>query len=355
MRQIFQHPYAVKLEEYAIHPAVSAMANHLAAFYFKQFKKKTSASYEQVHHYFVLSILFYPIQARCLTRVYKPFWSYPAFCSWIRKSVTPHTKQYYFKHIHIHDKYLNYSILFDVLKETNTGWLKFQIQMLQYESQRNTLAGKLCRLIIYPFLYYKFDDILNEQYAVAHTSYLRKVRRKSNQPTASSLRIGKNVWLFGDKNCGKENGWIDIRENKASALWFQFKYKKNGTGEGMDITVDPSRINYLRNEIKVVLDNNATPHFKFYLINGKMQNFGQQISGATGSGSQMFELDRWYQQKLRKTIFPALSPEYRTNLANHAVDIKQYIAGRQLVHPVNIFKKEKVEDEQVFAIFSPYR
>lgn len=353
-RQIFLHPYGVRLEQLARHPAIASLAGRLASFYFHESRRRTTTAYEQIRHCYILAILLYPLQHRLLQRVYKPSWSLPVLCGWIRKAVNRRTGQFFFRLIEIPASCRDESPLVDLLNSTDKDWLRFQLDMLACNSKKTTTAGRLCRHILEPFLYSGYDARLDNEYGLCRNPYQRKVRRKSGKATASGLRVGKRVYLFGDRLCGRENGWLDLRRDTAQVEQFFCRYQQTTHGEGVNIMIDPAWLQQLKQEIRVILDSGANPHFKFLLGNKKMVHFGEAVQGASGAGEQLFELDRWYTGKVRRIILPALSPVERERVSRKIYDVKKALPGR-LIHPVNLFHRETVEARPYLAMYSPYR
>lgn len=353
-RQIYRYPFAVKLDQMAKHPAIIGYAQKLALHYFRQSKKKAPTAFDLITQCYLLALLFYPLQERLLQRVYKPSWSSQVLCSWMRKAVSKQTRQYFFSQTVISDEWKDNSLLLTTLNQTDISWLTFNIDLLNFESRRDTLAGKLSKMIIEPFLYAGYDDLSNNEYGVAETLQCRKMRRKKKLPTASSIRIGNKVYLFGDKNCSNGGGWSDLRIGRENISYFMINYQKNKYGEGLNINICDEKIQELKNEIKLIISSKGEVIYKYFLICRKIDFFANIVCCATGSGDQLYELDKWISDKINKKIFPSLSEVRRKSIFHIKTDLKKIIK-RDLVNNVNFYNFNKIGTKHHTAMFSPYR
>jgi hypothetical protein len=350
MRSIFRQFYALDLKKIAGKDHLIELSERLTGYYFSGTFRKKPGRAEEIRELYNLALIFYPLQVRLLARAYHCLWSPKLLCSWFRSVVNRRTRQFWFKKVAIPDSEADFSWLYERLSRTDPEWLEFQFLKLKAQGERDSRPGVLARLISGPFLYRNSDLRMNEKYGIFGNTYERQIRRKKRLPTASGLRILNTYYLFGDKRCAEEKGWIDLREQPVEILDFIVRYEKTRSGEGVVITINPSVIRDLMAEIRVILEDcNAHPEYRLHLANERVRYLAYRVSGAKDSGRQLFDFDRWYAGKVRRILLPALPK------ASRRIELSRKYLDTKLVRLYNPFYETNVDRTFFLQMFSPYK
>jgi len=321
-------------------------------------KKKLNIQLEESAKIIKAAFALYPLQYKIKGHV-APDWSTQTFVCWMRRATAPQTQQFYFSEYEIDEDpeaekaYLNLKNLGKVNEEDALPFRYF-FESLDDLSTSDSVRGELARLVYLPWSFAHIDQANDEQMKFTAHPPQRKIMREMKQGTVSYARIGRRVFIFGDRYAAKQhstpNGWRDIRDGEPIFFKdFFIKWQAEGKKQGFNFRINFNNLHMLEAEAKVIIKSKADPVRKAIALNDQARKIRNRYRYSSGTSSQLFELDK----KVGKL--------FRKHLQAHNPDLKyagcRPVYERKLLIPKpNPFADpERVSIEFWKAMFSPYR
>ena len=333
------------------------VAEDLAQQYFpRSLKAENTQVMEMVTWLYLYALVLYPRQYR-LKGIYKPDWTRGTLLSWFRRSAGPHTRQWWATQVRLDEPAGIEQAVSNgqaYLGIEDNDWLSEVMTFLSDQAAENGRRGDLARLIYWPVALAHVDAGWRERTQYDALPQRRKVMRTQKQGTMGYVRRGREIWMLADRYAQQklaELDWINLREGSLDVLDYRVSWAESKTGQGIHIQLQPGVADTLAARVKVILNGGGTAPYQLHRLNQVIEDFAHLHRYATGAGRQLWALDRWIFQQVRRTLMPHY-PDAGKRLTWLRGKLYNHLVFPQL-NP--FLDPQKVSEGQWQALFSPYR
>jgi len=349
----------VELHELLQRKTWDELSQVMAAQFFPMAKKKQlTIQLSESAKIIKMAFALFPLQYKIRGHV-QPDWSTQTFLSWMRRSTAPQTKQFYFSEYEIDEEpqpeqaYMNLQNIAKVEKSDALSFIGF-FHSLDDLAASESVRAELAKLVYLPWAFAHIDQANDEQMKFTAYPPQRKILREMKQGTVSYARIGRRVFLFGDRYAAKRhstpNGWVDIREGATiSYNDFFIKWQSEGKKQVLNFRINFSHIKELEAEAKPILKSKANTTRKAMMLNDQARKIRNRYRYSAGTSSQLFELDKKISKLFRKHL-QANDPNLKYAGCRPTYERKLLIPK-----PNPFADVDRVSLDFWKAMFSPYR
>ena len=359
-RVISSSPANRDLSTYFERPNFVEVAKHIAQKYFpKTFRQNLDVAIGQLIDLYRCALTLYPIYQTKLPGTYRSNWTKGVLLTWFRKSVGHNSRQWHFAYQRYDDEIdleLSKRNARDICRIKDIAFIDEWVTWLHDMSYEKGRKAVLAQQIYHPLAFAHKDAEMRSICDYSATPTQRSKNRAKKIGSLGYLRKGRDTWMLADRYTEKtlkgEFTFVDLRETASEVADYTIAYVENlpeNGKSGLQIKIKSEVINDAIAEVKAIIGTTTTPQFKLIKINRLLADFGVTHQYATGSGHELWELDKRVRRMVMDHIQPAW-PEAKQKF--HSIINSVY---KDLVFPIRNPFFDAICEETWLAIWSPWR
>lgn len=359
-RVISSSPAVRDVGIYFDRPTFLEVANLIGKKYWpKTFRQNLYIGMEQIIDLYRCALILYPVYQTKLPGTYRANWTRGALLSWFRRSVGHNSRQWYFAY-HRYDEQIDLEQSIrnarDICRIRDETWVHEWITWLHDMSLTEGLKSTLAQQIYLPLAFSHRDTEMRSICDYAASPTQRSKNRAKKFGSLGYLRKGRDVWMLSDRymeaTLKGKFAFVDLRKTISEVVDYTIIYVEKQQREGksgLQIKIKMEVINDAIAEVKAILDTTATPQYKLIKINRVLADFGVTHQYATGSGSELWDLDK----RVRRMVMDHIQPIWPDAKQKFYSIINRIY--KDLVFPLHNPFFSDISEEVWLAIWSPWR